>query len=65
MITLYTTHCPLCSVLETKLKAKDIAFEIEDNAETIINKGIMSVPALEIDGQIINFGDAIRWVNQQ
>ena len=31
----------------------------------MIEKGFMSAPILEVDGEPMEFGDAIRWVNEQ
>ena len=31
MIILYTTHCPRCKVLETKLNNKNLEYTIVDN----------------------------------
>ena len=57
MITFYTTHCPKCSVLETKLKQKNI--------QEMLSLGIKSAPVLVIDGEKYNFAEAVKWVNAQ
>lgn len=60
MIKLYSTHCPKCKILETKLKQKNIQYEECNNIEEMLSKGIQSVPVLEIDGKMLDFGKAIR-----
>lgn len=35
MITLFTTHCPQCNVLEKKLREKNIDFKLVDNEEEV------------------------------
>ena len=65
MVILYSTHCPKCRVLETKLKQKNIHYEECNDADEMLSKGIQSVPALEIDGELLDFGDAVKWVNER
>ena len=65
MITLYTTHCPKCKVLENKLNKKNIEYNVCEDIEIIQNKNIVSFPALEIDNKILSFRDAVNWVNEQ
>ncbi len=62
MITLYTTHCPKCKVIEKKLAQKNIQYiEVTDVAE-MQRLGFKSVPILEVDGKIMNMTDANRWI---
>ena len=65
MITLYTTHCPKCKVLENKLNKKNIEYNVCEDIEIIQNKNIISFPALEIDNKKSSFRDAVNWVNGQ
>jgi len=65
MIILYSTHCPRCTVLEKKLNSKGIKYDIVDDEDTIVNKGFMTVPMLEVDGQALDFGKAVKWVGEQ
>lgn len=64
-IKFYSTHCPKCSVLEKKMKSKNISFEEINDVETMKAKGIESVPMLEINDTLMNFAEAVRWVNMQ
>lgn len=65
MITLYSTHCPRCRVLETKLTQKNIEFNVVTDVNKMESLGIQSVPILEVDDKLLNFTDAIAWVNKQ
>lgn len=65
MIILYTTHCPKCKVLESKLNKKNIKYNICEDINIIQNKGITALPALEINNEILTFKDAVNWVNNQ
>ena len=49
-ITLYSTGCANCKMLEAKLKAKKIEYRIESNMSVMEEKGLMSVPALDNTG---------------
>lgn len=61
-VKLYTTHCPKCKVIEKKLAQKGIQYtEISDVAE-MQRLGFKAAPILEVDGMILNFGDANRWI---
>lgn len=65
MITLYSTHCPRCKVLETKLNQKGIEFKIVENIDYITSLGISTVPMLEVDGKLLNFIEANDWINKK
>ena len=64
-IILYSTHCPKCKVLETKLKQKNIAYEEVSDMDVMQEKGFMSVPKLEVDGMVYDFKDAVKWIGEQ
>lgn len=61
--TLYTTNCPKCRVLETKLKQKNIEFDVVDDENIMIEKGFMEAPMFEVDEKIMGFPEAINWIN--
>ena len=63
MIIFYSTHCPKCRILELKLKQKNIEYEECNDIEEMLSKGIETVPVLEVDGQLLDFGNAVKWVN--
>lgn len=62
MITLYTTYCPKCKVLEAKLQQKGLEFTLIDDQDLMIEKGFMEAPILEVDGETMDFTTAITWV---
>lgn len=53
----------MCNVLEKKLIHKDIAFDEINDVEVMRSKGFLSAPMLEVDGNIMNFKEAIDWIN--
>ena len=62
-VILYSTHCPKCNVLSQKLNSKSIQFEEINDVETMQSIGIKTVPMLEVDGVLMDFGKATQWVN--
>ena len=64
-IILYSTGCPKCNVLEAKLNSKSIKYEVCRDIEVMQSKGMMSAPNLEVDGKLMDFSAAIKWVNGQ
>ena len=65
MIKMYSTHCPKCKVLAMKLAQKNIEFEEIDNIEVMRQIGLKSAPALQVEGQILDFNAAIAWVKEK
>ena len=65
MVTLYSTGCPRCKVLEKKLTQKNIEFELKTDfaVNAFLEKGFSSVPLLEVDGEILTFEKANQWIN--
>lgn len=61
-VTLYSTGCPKCNVLEKKLQIAGIDFNIE-GAETMIEKGFESAPILDVDGEYMTFMEALKWID--
>lgn len=65
MVTLYSTHCPKCKVLEMKLALKNIAYEEVNDVKVMQEKGFEFVPKLEVDGVIYDFKEAVEWIGEQ
>ena len=67
MIKLYSTHCPKCIMLESKLKQKKVNYELvkDFDLEEIKEKGYSSMPLLEVDGKMMEFEEAVKWVNKK
>lgn len=62
-VILYSTHCPRCLVLEEKLEDADVKFSIVEDENAIKDKGFLSAPILEVDGECMDFSKAVKWVN--
>lgn len=61
-ITLYSTGCPKCKVLDQKLNEMHIPHDINTDADKMIEMGFMSAPVLDVNGEIMDFSQAIRWM---
>nr|DAO99889.1 MAG TPA: NrdH [Caudoviricetes sp.] len=65
MIVVYSTGCPKCGVLERKLNEKSISYEMCTDVDKMLALGITSVPVLDVDGKIMDFQEAVKWINEQ
>jgi hypothetical protein len=64
-IILYTTHCPRCTVLEKKLKQKNILYLTIDDEEIMRKEGFTEVPMMKVgSGNPMNFKQANDWINK-
>ena len=60
-----TKICPKCTILKKKLKEKNIEFEECMDVDEMKVLGINAVPVMSIDGNLMNFLEATRWVNEK
>lgn len=65
MITLYTIDCPKCKILEKKLEQANIEYETCKDINIMTEKGFDFMPVLDVEGQVMNFGEAVKWVNER
>ena len=63
-IILYSTGCPKCKVLKSKLMDKNIEFVEKTSVEEMTGLGITQVPVLMVNGELLEFKRAIDWVNR-
>ena len=62
-IILYSNNCPRCEILKKKLDDNKINYEVVDNVDIMIDKGLSTVPVLEVNNKMLDFKDAVEWVN--
>jgi len=62
-ITLYSTKCPICNVMSTKLKQKNIAYNEINDVDIMIAKGFTRAPMLEVNGKIMNSAEAMKFID--
>ena len=65
MVTLFSTNCPKCRVLEQKLNQKNITFNIDNNMQEIIDQGFMSAPVLKVDDVYYDFKQGVDWIKNE
>jgi len=66
MITLYSTNCPKCKVIETKLKQLGLNYNTITDINIMKQKGMSSAPYLELeDGSLLDFNKARLWMQNQ
>ena len=63
-VVLYTTSCPRCKVLESKLDAAGVTYEKSSDFAEMEDQGFTIAPILTVDGKVFDFKEAIDWVNQ-
>ena len=62
-VTLYSTHCPRCTVLERKLNDAGVEFTENNSVDEMLKLGIKEVPVLMVDETPMSFHEAVQWVN--
>lgn len=66
MITIYTTEtCPKCKILKKKLEDKGIEYTEVTDEEKLRQMDILSVPVMTVDGERMDFAEAIKYVNER
>ena len=66
MITIYTTEtCPKCRILKKKLEDKGLEYTEVTDEEKLRQMDILSVPVMTVDGERMDFAEAIKYVNER
>lgn len=63
-IVLYSTDCPKCKVLKQKLDEKSIRYSENKSIDEMLELGIVQVPVLSVDKQLLSFAQANEWINK-
>ena len=63
-VILYSTGCPKCEVLKKKLEQKEVNYSTVCSVEEMAALGITTVPVLGVDDNLLEFGQAVEWVNK-
>lgn len=64
-IVLYSTGCPKCKILKSKLDAKNIKYIENNDMETMLALGIDTVPVLYVNEVRYEFAQAVKWINEK
>ncbi len=68
MIKLYTSPtCGICKMIKMKLNAKQIEFEESQDIDFLIERGVQTLPAMEMeDGTLLTSPlEMNNWINSQ
>lgn len=60
IITLYSTGCPKCQILEKRLKKNNFNFTISDDVNILIEKGFQSAPVMAVGKLFFDYGSAMN-----
>lgn len=64
-VIFYSTHCPKCKVLKTKLDSKKINYIENNSVEDMLALGVQMAPVLKVGEEIMDFSAAVKWINSQ
>ena len=64
-VILYSTGCPKCNILKKKLADAQIDYSVVEDVDVMLSKGLKDVPWLEVDGNLMNFVDSSKWINER
>lgn len=64
-VILYSTGCPKCNILKKKLADAKIDYKVIEDVDVMVSKGLKEVPWLEVDGNLMNFVDSSKWINER
>ena len=64
-VILYTIDCPRCKVLEKKLNQAMIEYETFTDKNKMIKMGMSAMPILEVDGERMEYVEAIKWIKER
>ena len=58
-ITVYSTNCPNCKLLEDYLEKKGLDYEKISDVDVMLEKGCDHVPMVELDGVVMEMDAAM------
>jgi len=64
LILLYSNNCPKCKILKQKLDQKQVVYEECNDVDIMMEKKFLSMPMLQVDGEIMNYLNAINWLKE-
>lgn len=63
-VIMYSTGCPKCEVLKRKLTAAGIVYTENNDVDAMRLMGIDVVPVLKVDDTLMDFKEAVSWINK-
>ena len=62
MILYSSSTCPKCKVLKMKLDKAGVEYTVNENMEDMEMLGLRSIPYLQVEGKLLDFGEAVAYV---
>ena len=62
-VKFYSNNCPKCKILQEKLNRNKIQYDHITDINLMIDMGMTTMPMLEVDGVMMIFSEAIKWIN--
>jgi hypothetical protein len=63
-VKLFSSRCPMCLILEKKLKDKNIEFEIINDFKELPDLGFRSLPILRFGDKYMDFSDSMKFLSE-
>ncbi len=63
LVTLYSTGCPRCKMLEKALNDAGIVYNYCTDIDTIAKLGVKFVPVLETKEGLLDYAKALQWIH--
>lgn len=65
-ITVYTTHCPKCNMLEKMLKNAGFEYTTFEDVDKMVEMGLQSAPYMQVNcGELMDFKTAMNWIKER
>lgn len=64
-VILYEHGCPRCKILKMKMDQKGVEYETVNDVEAMVAKGFTEAPKLEVNGEVMDFKEAVDWLKGQ
>jgi glutaredoxin len=64
-VILYEHGCPNCLRLKKKLDEKNIQYEDVTDKQVMLSLGFEEAPKLSVNGVVMNFKEAVKWIGEQ
>lgn len=64
MVTLYSTNCPKCKIIEAKLKQLGFDYKVITDIEEMKKLGITTAPVMLVDNKKYDFNNSIRYLKE-
>jgi len=61
---LYSNNCPKCKILKKELDSRNINYELISDIDEMKSKYVISLPTLELNGNLLTFKEALDYARR-